>query len=140
MVIRSSKDIVMTLRVTVDPRYHDAVIFNLDAVLSDTGGNSVFESTIKLVRKVLDAGIATAVCTSRSDGRQLLKAAGIDDLFTSLRRRHRSRGPVRSHPPTRCGAARSVVIDDADAGVAAAHNGGLALVIGVDRAGLPTDY
>ena len=38
MVIRSSKDIAMTLPVTVDPRYHDAVIFNLDAVLTDTDG------------------------------------------------------------------------------------------------------
>ena len=35
MVVRSSKDIAMTLPVTVDPRYHDAVIFNLDAVLTD---------------------------------------------------------------------------------------------------------
>jgi hypothetical protein len=36
MVVRSSKDIAMTLPVTVDPRYHDAVIFSLDAVLTDT--------------------------------------------------------------------------------------------------------
>ena len=38
MVVRSSKDIAMTLPVTVDPRYHDAVIFNLDAVLTDNDG------------------------------------------------------------------------------------------------------
>ena len=42
----------MTLPVTIDPRYHDAVIFNLDAVLTVIDGVPVLESTIKLVRKV----------------------------------------------------------------------------------------
>ena len=32
----------MTLPVTVDPRYHDAVIFNLNAVLTDNDGVPVF--------------------------------------------------------------------------------------------------
>ena len=71
----------MTLPVTVDPRYHDAVIFNLDAVLTDTDGGPVFESTVNLVRKLLDVGIATAVHSLRPGGQQLLKAAGIEDLF-----------------------------------------------------------
>ena len=78
---RSGKDIAMTLPVTVDPRYHEAVIFNLDAVLTDTDGDPVFESTIKLVRKLLDVGVATAVYSLRPDGQQLLKAAGVDDFF-----------------------------------------------------------
>jgi hypothetical protein len=30
----------MTLPVTVDPRYHDAVIFNLDAALTDNDDRS----------------------------------------------------------------------------------------------------
>ena len=51
----------MTLPVTVDPRYHDAVIFNLDAVLTDIDGVAAVESTIKLARKLLDVGVATAV-------------------------------------------------------------------------------
>ena len=61
MVVRSSKDIAMTLPVTVDPRYHDAVIFNIDAVLTDTDGVQLFESTINLARKLVDVGVATAV-------------------------------------------------------------------------------
>ena len=71
----------MTLPLTIDPRYHEAVIFNLDTVLADTDGGPVLESTIKLVRKLLDAGVATAVYSLRADGQQLLKAAGIDDFF-----------------------------------------------------------
>lgn len=138
MVVRSSKDIAMTPPVTVDPRYHDAVIFSLDAVLTDTDGVPVLESTIKLVQKLLNAGVATVVYALRPGGQQRLKAAGVDDLFgvcvdgvpaVALFEATRRLG-VRP--------GRSVVVDDADAGVAAAHNGGLALVIGVDRTG-PAD-
>ena len=46
----------MTLPVTVDPRYHDAVVFNLDAVLTDIDGVPVLESTVNLARKLLDVG------------------------------------------------------------------------------------
>ena len=55
MVVYSSKDITMTQPVTVDPRYHDAVIFHLDVVLTANDG-VVVESTIKLVRKLLTSG------------------------------------------------------------------------------------
>jgi trehalose-phosphatase len=127
----------MTLLVTVDPRYHDAVIFNLDVVLADTPGVRLFESTINLVRKLLEAGVATAVYASRPDGQQLLKSAGIDDLFgvcvdgvpaAVLKDALRQLG-VRPQ--------RSVVVDDAGPGIAAAQNDGFALVIGVDRSGNP---
>ncbi len=132
---RSSMDIAMTLRVTVDPRYHDAVIFNLDAVLTDVDGVAAVESTIKLAQKLLDVGVATAVYALRPGGQQLLKAAGIDDLFgvcvdgvpAAVLFEATRRLAVRAE--------RSVVVDDAAAGVAAAHDGGFELVIGIDRAG-----
>src|SRR5271156_5377479 len=135
MVPCSSKDIAMTLPVTVDPRYHDAVIFNLDAVLTDTDGVAVFESTINLVRKLLDVGVATAVYTLRPGGQQLLKAAGVDDLFGVCV--DGEDADVLLEATRRLGVRpeRSVVVDDAGARVAAAHDGGFALVIGVDRAG-----
>ena len=134
-VVRSSKDIAMTLPVTVDPRYHDAVIFNLDAVLTDIDGVAAVESTIKLAQKLLDVGVATAVYLSRPGGQQLLKAAGIDDLFGVCV--DGDPAAVLFEATRRLGvrAERSVVVDDAGAGVAAAHDGGFALVIGVDRAG-----
>ena len=81
MVVRRGKDIAMTLQVTVDARYHDAVIFNLDAVLSEIAGARALELTINLVRKLLDAGVSTAVHSLRPGGQQLLKSAGIGDLF-----------------------------------------------------------
>jgi hypothetical protein len=135
MVVRSSKDIAMTLPITVDPRYHDAVIFNLDAVLTDTDGVQLFESTINLARKLVDVGVATAVYSLYPGGQQLLKSAGIDDLFSVC---------VDGDPATvlveatrRLGVrpARSVVVDDAGAGIAAAQDGGFALVIGVEHTG-----
>ncbi len=127
----------MTLPVTVDPRYHDAVIFSLDAVLTETDGVPPFESTSNLVRKLLDVGVATAVYSLCAGGQQLLKSAGIENLFGvcvdgvpsgSLAEVTRQLG-VRPQ--------RSVVLDDAGAGIAAAQNDGFALVIGVDRAGNP---
>lgn len=122
----------MTSHVTVDPRYHDAVIFNLDAVLD---GAAVVDSTTKLARKLLDAGVVSAVYALRPGGQQLLKAAGIDDLFGVC-----AEGGLESVLGDLVGelgvrAERSIVVDDGGAGVAAAHDGGFALVVGVARTG-----
>ena len=125
----------MTLPVTVDPRYHDAVIFNLNAVLTDTDGVPVFESTVNLVRKLLDVGIATAVYSLHPGGQQLLKAAGIDDLFGVCVDGVPAAALVEATRRLGVRPQRSVVVDDAGAVVAAAHDGGFALVIGVDRTG-----
>jgi len=122
----------MTLPVTVDPRYHDAVIFNLDAVVTATDAVPASESTIDLVRKLREVGLATAVYSMYPGGQQLLKSAGIDDLFgvcvdgnpaASLPEVIRQLG-VRPQ--------RSVVVDGAGAGIAAARDGGFAFVVGVD--------
>ena len=126
------------LPVTVDPRYHDAVIFSLDAALTDTDGVPVFESTVNLVRKLLDVGIATAVHSLHPGGQQLLKAAGIDDLFGVCVDGVPAAALVEATRRLGVRPQRSVVVDDAGAGVAAAHDGGFALVIGVDRTG-PAD-
>ena len=95
----------MTLPVTLDPRYHDAVIFNLNAVLADTDGGPVFESTVNLVRKLLDVGVATAVYSLHPGGQQLLKAAGIDDLFGVCVDGVPAAALVKTTPPTRCASA-----------------------------------
>uniref|UniRef100_UPI003F9D38C0 HAD family hydrolase n=1 Tax=Mycobacterium sp. TaxID=1785 RepID=UPI003F9D38C0 len=125
----------MTLPVTVDPRYHDAVIFNLNAVLTDTDGVPVFESTVNLVRKLLDVGIATAVHSLHPGGQQLLKAAGIDDLFGVCVDGVPAAALVEATRRLGVRPQRSVVVDDAGEGIAAARDGGFALVIGVDRTG-----
>src|SRR6201998_1913836 len=135
MVVRSTKYIAMTLPVIVAPRYHDAVIFNLDAVLTDTDGVPVSDSAIKLVRKLLGVGVPTAAYVLRPGGRQLLKAAGIDDLFGVCVDGVPAAALVEATRRLGVRPARSVVVDDAVAGIAAGQDGGFALTIGVDRAG-----
>jgi alpha,alpha-trehalase len=135
MVPRSRKDFDMTPPICIDPRYHDAVIFSLDAVLTDTDGVPVFESTVVLVRKLLEAGVATAVYSSSQDCRQLVKAAGIDDLFGVCVEGEGAEVLLETTRRLDVRPERSVIVDGADAGVTAGRNGGFSLVIGVNRAG-----
>ncbi len=138
--------------VTIDPRYHDAVIFDLDAAMTDrlrdplVDGATVVESTVALVRKLQDTGIATAVFSSSRNCEHVLKAARIDDLFAV-----RVDGVVAEElgsagepdPAVLLDAARrlgtrpdrTVVVEDAHVGVTAGLNGDFALVVGVDRTG-----
>jgi beta-phosphoglucomutase-like phosphatase (HAD superfamily) len=44
-------------------------------------GVAVFAATIALIRALRERGIKTAVVTSSRNGRELLRAAGIEDLF-----------------------------------------------------------
>jgi alpha,alpha-trehalase len=125
----------MTPPVTVDPRYHDAVIFNLDAVLTGADDVPVFESTVNLARKLLDAGVATAVYSPGPDGQQLVKAAGVDDLFGVCVEGEGAEVLLEATRRLGVRPQRSVIVDGADAGVTAGQNGGFALVIGVNRAG-----
>ena len=224
----------MKLPVTIDPRYHDAVIFDLDGVVTDTasihaaawkklfddflarrpahegedhtpftdddyrrlvdgkprydgvtdflasrgislqrglpsdsGDDSVcglgnrkqqlfldlladgvplFESTVDLVRKLQDIEVATALYSSSRNCEQVLKAAGVGDLFPvridgvvadELGLPGKPNPAVLLEATRRLGVRpdRSVVVEDADAGVSAGRSGGFALVIGVDRTG-----
>ncbi|MGA9493589.1 MAG: trehalose-phosphatase, partial [Mycobacterium sp.] len=122
----------MTLPVTVDPRYHDAVIFNIDAVLTEANDVPASESTINLVRRSRNAGLATAVYSVRPGGQQLLKSAGIDDLFGVCVEGVQAAVLVEATRQLGVRPQRSVLVDDAGAGTAAARAGGFAFVIGVD--------
>jgi alpha,alpha-trehalase len=109
-------------------------------------GVPVFDSTVALVRRLQSAGLGTAVYSASRNCERVLEAAGIDDLFLlrvdgiaaaelglpgkpdpavgleTARRLH-----VR---PDRC-----VLVEDAEACVAAGRNGGFGFVIGIDRTG-----
>ncbi|MET0993933.1 MAG: trehalose-phosphatase [Mycobacterium sp.] len=109
-------------------------------------GVPVFESTVVLVRKLAEAGVATAIYSSSRNCEQVLKAAGLGDLFAvrvdgvvaeALGLPGKPDPAVLLEATSRLGAApeRSVVIEDAEAGVQAGRNGGFAFVIGVDRTG-----
>ena len=109
-------------------------------------GVPVFESTVVLVRTLAEAGVATAIYSSSRNCEHVLKAAGLGDLFAvrvddldaeALRLAGKPDPAVLLEATRRLGATpeRTVVVEDAQAGVQAGRNGGFARVIGVDRTG-----
>jgi alpha,alpha-trehalase len=110
----------------------------------------VFDGTVALVRKLAVAGIARAVISASRHCAEVLAVAGLSDLFEV-----RVDGivadelglPGKPDPAVfllaahRLGVAprRTVVVEDALAGVEAGRAGGFGLVIGVDRTGHADD-
>jgi beta-phosphoglucomutase family hydrolase len=107
-------------------------------------GVEPYPGSVRFVRAVRDDGLRTAVVSSSANTREVLHAAGIEDLFEavvdghSLRERHLSGKPA---PDTFLAAAqdlgvpaeRAAVFEDALAGVEAGRAGGFGCVVGVDR-------
>ena len=135
----------MKLPITIDPRYHDAVLFDLDGAL--TSDAPLFGATVDLARKCHGIGVAAAAYSSSPQCRQALKSARIDDLFgVCVDGIAGERGTAENPDPAvlleatrRLGVRpqRCVVIENSAAGVAAARAGGFALVIGIDGTGVP---
>jgi trehalose-phosphatase len=133
----------MKLPITIDPRYHDAVLFDLDGAL--TCDPPTFSATVELARKLQDIGVGAAAYSGNPQGRQALKSAGVDDLFgVCIDGIAGERGTVEKPDPTvlldatrRLGVRpqRCVVVENSAAGVAAARDGGFALVVGIDGTG-----
>jgi trehalose-phosphatase len=132
------------LPVGIDPRYHDAVLFDLDGVVGEHV--PAFESTLALVRRLDELGVGTAVYSTSRDCETALDAAGLGGYFAErvdCRVSGQPGWPGKPDPAVlletarRLGArpGRCVVVDDAGAGVAAGRAGGFGLVIGVDRTG-----
>lgn len=107
--------------VSIDPRRHDAVLFDLDAVA--TAGDIASESA--LARRLQQAGVGTAVFSS--GGRA---PRGVGDLFAV-----QADGPRTAADRLGVRASRCVVVATDAAGVSAGRASGFALVIAVDRAG-----
>ncbi|WP_227981992.1 trehalose-phosphatase [Nocardia spumae] len=109
-------------------------------------GVPVFDTTVALVHRLRAAGVRTAVFSASRNAARILEAAGIGDLFAV-----RVDGVVaeelglagKPDPATLVLAAarleaepeRTVVVEDAEAGVAAGRRGGFGLVVGIDRTG-----
>lgn len=107
-------------------------------------GVPAFDSTVEFVRQLHQIGVRTAVFSSSRNCAAVLAAAGVAELFAV-----RVDGvvaaelglPGKPDPATLVEAAdrlgvrpnRSVVVEDAESGVAAGRSGGFALVIGIDR-------
>ena len=137
----------MKLPVTIDPRYHDAVLFNLDVAL--TNDVALFGAMVDLARKLQGIHVAAAAYSSSPQCQQALKAAGIDDLFgVCIDGIAAGCGTAETPDPAvlleatrRLGVRpqRCVVVENSDAGVAAGRDGGFALVIGVEGTGRADD-
>ncbi len=109
-------------------------------------GVDAYPGSVRYVKAVRDAGQATAVVSSSANCRDVLIAAGIEDLFTAridavvAAREHLKGKPA---PDTFLAGARALgvaseraaVFEDALAGVAAGRAGAFAYVVGVDRVG-----
>jgi len=109
-------------------------------------GVEAYEGSVRYVRAARDAGLRRAVVSSSANCRDVLIAAGIEDLFEAridgvvAQREHL---PGKPAPDTFLAGARAVglepqaaaVFEDALAGVASGRAGGFGYVVGVDRVG-----
>ena len=109
-------------------------------------GVQPYEGSVRYVRAARDAGLRRAVVSSSTNCRDVLQAAGIEDLFEvridgEVAEREHLRG--KPAPDTFLAGAKALgveppqgaVFEDALAGVAAGRAGAFGSVVGVDRAG-----
>jgi beta-phosphoglucomutase family hydrolase len=113
-------------------------------------GVDVFGGSVEYVHAARGAGLRCAVVSASANCRNVLAAAGIDDLFDVVvdgivaAREHLRGKPA---PDTFLAAAHALgvspadaaVFEDARSGVEAGRAGGFGRVIGVDRAGRPDE-
>jgi alpha,alpha-trehalase len=109
-------------------------------------GVEIYEPGVRLVKELNSAQFKTAVVSSSKNCAAVLEAAGISDLFRArvdgvesekLGLKGKPDPDIFVEAARRLGAEprRSVVVEDAIAGVQAGKNGNFGCVIGVDRTG-----
>src|SRR5207244_6886976 len=115
------------------------------ALLKRDGGEA-YEGSVRYVHAVREAGLHTAVVSASANCKDVLRAAGIEDLFEVridgivLEQQHLRGKPA---PDSFLAAAKTLdvapaqaaVFEDALAGVAAGRAGAFGFVVGVDRVG-----
>jgi len=112
------------------------------------GGVAAFPGSVAFVRELRRSGVRTAVVSSSANCDDVLRAAGLAELFeltvhggdvTRLGLRGKPSPDGFLEAARRLGVApeRAVVVEDALAGVAAGRAGGFGLVIGVARGAEP---
>ncbi|WP_156690261.1 trehalose-phosphatase [Mycobacterium sp. Marseille-P9652] len=115
-------------QVTIDPRRHDAVLFDLDAVVAPEG--SAYQSALTLARQLHEAGVDTGVFSANQDDRDTLASAGIGGLLDVV-----GADPLEAAKALAVRPGRSAVVATDASVIGAARAGGFAVVIGVDRTG-----
>jgi trehalose-phosphatase len=121
------------------------ILFHQQLVRS---GVQVYDSTVRLVRELRETGIQVAIISASKNCSAVLQAAQLQELFhaqvdgveaTRLGLKGKPAPDVFIEAARRLGTApaRTVVVEDAVAGVQAGRAGAFGLVIGVDRTGTP---
>lgn len=111
-------------------------------------GVEVFESSVRLLHALRNAGIKTALVSSSRNAGAVLEAAGLVDLFDAridgvdlarLRLKGKPAPDLFLLAAERLGVvpARAAVVEDAVSGVEAGRAGRFRHVIGIDRYGMP---
>jgi beta-phosphoglucomutase family hydrolase len=111
-----------------------------------SGSVDVFEGSLVFLRHVRRAGLKTAVVSASRNAQAVLRSVGIEEFFdvrVDGEVAERLRLPGKPMPDTFLEAARelgsdalrTIVVEDALAGVQAGRAGGFGLVVGIDRRG-----
>ncbi len=106
----------------------------------------VFDSTVELVCRLRLQGLRVGVFSASRNAGRVLAAAGVEDLFEvrvdgveaerlGLAGKPDPAVPLEAAARLRVDPARTVLVEDARAGVEAGRAGGFGLVVGVDRTG-----
>ena len=107
-------------------------------------GAEVFDSSVRLVKKLKENGIKVGVASSSKNCQAILKSVGLEDLFQArvdgivsaeLGLKGKPEGDIFVTAAKNLGTLPedSVVVEDASSGVEAGRNGGFGLVLGVAR-------
>ncbi|MFC1590330.1 trehalose-phosphatase [Candidatus Omnitrophota bacterium] len=110
----------------------------------NTQGAEIYDSTIKFINTLKDAGVRVGVASSSKNCKLILTSAGIEDMFETrvdgevsarIGLKGKPEGDIFVTAARNVGAvpARSVVVEDATSGVQAGRNGGFGLVLGIAR-------
>ncbi len=112
----------------------------------DEAGVNAYPDSVRLLHRLRARGISTALVTSSRNSRRVLLAAGVGDLFdVTLDGTDAQRMQLQGKPDPamfleaarrlHVTPAKTVVLEDAESGVAAAAQGGFGWIVGVSRHG-----
>jgi trehalose 6-phosphate phosphatase len=114
--------------------------------LLDERGVETYDSSIAFIRKLKSRGLRVAVISASKNAEQVLRAAGVLELFdvkvdgVDAQKLNLAGKPapdifVEAADRLEVKPERAAVVEDAQAGVEAGHRGGFGFVVGVDRDG-----
>jgi beta-phosphoglucomutase family hydrolase len=109
-------------------------------------GVEVFASTVELIRELIKRGVRIAMVTSSKNGEEVLRRAGLFELFevhvdgvvaAKLKLKGKPNPDIFVKAAEMLGVEKSasVVVEDAVSGVQAGRRGDFGLVVGIDRGG-----